>query len=86
MSGSTNHKSSNIVNHDKSEQQTVCMAHMCANSTKAQHAVNLWWADCACRPNQRPRKKYKPREAQKDAETVTSEDDQDTEQECTLND
>ena len=66
--------SSNIVNHDKSEQHTIC-----ANGTKAQHAVNLWLADHARRPNHRPSKDYKPREAQKDPETVTFEDDQDTE-------
>ncbi len=55
-------------------------------SFSAEHAVDLWWADRARRPNQRPRKEYEPR--QRDPETVTSEDDQDsdTEREFTLND
>ena len=26
----------------------------------ADHAVDLWWADCAQRSNQGPRKEYKP--------------------------
>ncbi len=55
----------------------------------AEHAVDLWWTDCARRPNQRPRKEYQPRETRKDDEAVTFEDDQytsDTEREFTLND
>ena len=38
----------------------------------ADHAVDLWWADCARRPNQGPRKEYRPRE--KDPEISTSDD------------
>lgn len=34
-------------------------------------AVDLWWADCARRPNQGPRKEYRPRE--KDPESSTSD-------------
>lgn len=28
----------------------------------AEHAVKIWWEDCTRRPNQRPRKEYRPRE------------------------
>ena len=34
-------------------------------------AVDLWWAECARRPNQGPRKEYRPRE--KDPESSTSD-------------
>ena len=37
VSGSTNHKSSNIVDHGKSEQHTTCMAHMRADSARIQN-------------------------------------------------
>jgi len=40
----------------------------------AEHAVDLWWPDCACRPNQRPRKEYAPRQTQKDPEINDDED------------
>ena len=86
VTGSTNHKSSNIVNHNKSEQCTVQMAHMSVNSAKAQHAENLLWANCTHRQNQRPMEEYMPREAQKDPGTITSDDGEDPEQESTLND
>ena len=38
----------------------------------ADHAGDLWWADCARRPNQGPRKECRPR--QKDSETSTCDD------------
>ena len=30
-----------------------------APSFLGEYAVDLWWADCACRPNQRPRKELR---------------------------
>jgi len=37
ITGLTNHKRSNIVNHAKSEQHTACMGHMWADSTRVQN-------------------------------------------------
>ncbi len=37
VTGSTNHKSSNIVDHGNSTQHTACMAHMRAASARAQN-------------------------------------------------
>ena len=37
VTGSTNHKSSNIANHSKSEQHITCMAYMRADSAKARN-------------------------------------------------
>ena len=37
VSGSTNHKSSNILDHGKSEQYAACMAHMRGDSARVQH-------------------------------------------------
>ena len=37
VSGSMNHKSTNIVDHGKSEQHTACMAHMRADSARIQN-------------------------------------------------
>ena len=37
VTGSMNHKRSNITDHSKSEQYVACMAYMCANSAKARH-------------------------------------------------
>ena len=55
-------------------------------SFSAESAVDLWCADHVRRLNQRARKEYKQREAQKDPESSETEEDQDIEREFTLND
>ena len=48
LSASTNHKSSNIVDHGKSEQHTACMAYMRSDSTKARNEPVKSYAPIAC--------------------------------------
>ncbi len=48
VTGSTNHKSSNIVDHGNSAQHTACMAHMRAASTRAQNKPAESYAPIAC--------------------------------------
>ena len=48
VTGSTNHKSSNIVDHSKSEQHTACMAYMCTDSAKAQNEPVESYAPITC--------------------------------------